>query len=434
MRSKSSMGRPETRSSLREGCATPNTLTDFWEDHEMDFRLKATSQALASASLLLASLAGAQTQSTPTPEPPATPPATAAPAAPVWSVGGIDFSGYLDGYYSYNANRPSNAVNGQANDLYNFNDKTDQFNLSAAKLTLNHDPDPIGVHADLIFGRTNAIIHPSTDVSTDSYLEQAYISAKPGKAHGAELDFGQFVTSAGAEVIEAKDDWNYSRSLLFSWAIPYYHFGLRTSLPVSKTWTVGLQVVNGWNNVVANNGGVTVGLTSALTKPKYTWSFNYYTGPQQVDTQQSYRNLFDTTLLLTPSSKLSAYINYDYGQNRTNAYISHVDSGSFLVPESSYHWQGIAFAAHGQISGHSALTARYEYYDDNKGYTTGTTQDVQEFTATYEYKWMEGLLSRAEYRRDWSDVDFFNKGNSSGKVSAQSTATVAFIAFFGPKR
>jgi len=28
----------------------------------------------------------------------------------------------------------------QINQLYNFNDKTDQFELSAAKLTLNHDP------------------------------------------------------------------------------------------------------------------------------------------------------------------------------------------------------------------------------------------------------------------------------------------------------
>jgi hypothetical protein len=28
------------------------------------------------------------------------------------------------------------------------------------------------------------------------------------------MDFGKFVTSAGAEVIEAKDNWNYSRSLL----------------------------------------------------------------------------------------------------------------------------------------------------------------------------------------------------------------------------
>src|SRR5579875_4203855 len=94
---------------------------------------------------------------------PAPAPASTPAAAPVWSVGSIDFSGFLDGYYSFNANRPSNAANGQVNDFYNFNDKTDQFNLSAAKLTINHDPDPVGVHVDLIFGRTNVLMHSATE-------------------------------------------------------------------------------------------------------------------------------------------------------------------------------------------------------------------------------------------------------------------------------
>ena len=77
---------------------------------------------------------------------------------------------------------------------------------------------------------------------------------KPPKAKGFEADLGKLVASAGAEVIEAKDNWNYSRSLLFAWAIPYCHFGLRTSMPVSKTETVGVQLVNGWNNVPKMGG------------------------------------------------------------------------------------------------------------------------------------------------------------------------------------
>ncbi len=376
---------------------------------------------IAGAALFcFAAAATARTQSAPAPAPP--------PSAPVWSLGPVDFSGFLDGYYSYNANRPGNAANGQTNDLYNFNDKTDQFNLSALDLTLNHNPDPVGFHADLIAGRTNTLIHAASEKDTDNYIEQAYLSYTPAKTHGSEFDFGQFVSSAGAEVIPAMNDWNYSRSLLFSFAVPYYHFGLRTSTPFTKTWTAGLQLVNGWNDVVANNGGVTVGLTSALTRTKYTWDLNYYTGPQNVDTQKGYRNLIDPTLLLTPDAKFNAYINYDYGQNQTPA----SDSGTTATPASSAHWSGIAFAAHEQVTGKTALSARYEYYADNSGFTTGTPQDIQEFTGTYEYKWQHGLLTRAEYRRDWSSVAFFHKGNT-GRVNAQSTFTVALIAFFGPK-
>jgi hypothetical protein len=351
--------------------------------------------------------------------------AVAAPAAPTWSVGPLDVSGFIDGYYSYNANRPSDTANGQANDLYNFNDKTDQFNLNAAKLTLSHDPDPVGVHVDFLFGRANTFMNSSDDNA--KYIEQAFVSIKPPTAKGFELDFGKFVTSAGAEVIETKDNWNYSRSLLFAWAIPYYHFGARTSIPVSKTETLGVQVVNGWNNVTDNNGGVTLGLTSAYAKPKYTWYANYYTGPENTSTQKGYRNLIDTTLLLTPSAKFSAYLNYDYGQNRDG--VTSTGSGDDLLN----HWQGVALAARGQVTATSTLAGRFEYFSDRNGWSTGTPQAVKEFTGTYEYKWAEGLLARAEYRRDWSTEPSFHKGDTE-LVKAQSTLTVGFVAFFGPKR
>lgn len=383
-------------------------------------------QSMAAAGMAFAMAAGAQTPAA-TPAPAAQAPAAPA-ASPTWSVGPMDLSGFIDGYYSYNANRPSVLANGQVNDLYNFDDKTDQFNLNAAKLTLNHDPDPVGARVDLIFGRANDLINGSSNSGQGNYIEQAYMSLKPPKAKGLELDFGKFVTSAGAEVIESKDNWNYSRSLLFAWAIPYFHFGLRSSMPVSKAETIGVQVVNGWNNVTSSNGGATVGLTSAYVKTKYTWNLNYYTGPENYNSQNGYRNLIDTTLLLTPNAKFNAYINYDYGQNRDNG-PSSTPSGDGMLN----HWQGVAFAAHEQVTGTQALTGRYEYFNDPNGYSTGTAQHVQEFTATYEYKWAEGLLARLEYRRDWSNVAFFHKGDT-GMVDAQSTLTAGFIAFFGPKR
>lgn len=380
-------------------------------------------RSLLGAAMAAAVAAGAQTpaasSSTPAPTP-----APAPAAAPTWSVGPMDLSGLIDGYYSYNANRPANLANGQMNDLYNFNDKTDQFNLAEARLTLNHDPDPIGAHVDVFFGRANTLVNGGSHDQGD-YLEQAFISLKPPKAKGLELDFGKFVTSAGAEVIESKDNWNYSHSLLFSWAIPYFHFGLRSSMPVGKSETIGVQVVNGWNNVTKTNGGVTIGLTSAWVKPKYTWNLNYYGGPENPNTQKGYRNLIDTTLLLTPTARFNAYINYDYGQNR--------DALSAQGDTNLNHWQGIAVAARQQVTGTSALAGRFEFFHDNNGFTTGTAQKLKEFTASYEYKWAEGLLTRLEYRRDWSDQPFFHKGDAN-MVDTQSTVTAGFVAFFGPKR
>jgi hypothetical protein len=204
---------------------------------------------------------------------------------------------------------------------------------------------------------------------------------------------------------------------------------------VSKTETIGVQLVNGWNNLTKSNGGVTVGLTSAYVKPKYTWNVNYYVGPENADTQKGKRNLIDTTLLLTPSAKFNAYLNYDYGQNRDGIY----NTGDGPQGDKAlYHWQGIALAARQQVTAKQALAGRIEYFSDRQGMMTGSDggQAVKEFTATYEYKWIEGLLARFEYRRDWSTIKFFSKGNGLGNdyVKAQSTLTAGFVAFFGPKR
>jgi hypothetical protein len=151
---------------------------------------------------------------------------------------------------------------------------------------------------------------------------------------------------------------------------------------------------------VDDNCGVTIGLTSALSKP-----FNYYTGPENTDMQKGYRNLIDTALTLTPSSQLSAYINYDYLQNHSPAVFDEASAAG-------EHLQGIAFAAHGALARKSSLTGRIEYFDDNEGFTTGTAQNMKDFTGTYEYKWAAGLLSCVEYRHDWSDQAVYHKSDS----------------------
>lgn len=355
--------------------------------------------------------------------PAAAPPAPA--AAPTWSIGPLDISGTVDGYYSFNGNHPNSPTN--FNGLYNFNDRADSFDLSLAKLTLNHDPDPVGVHVDFGFGRTMDFLHPS-DSTGVKYLEQAFVSLKPPKAKGMELDFGEFVTSAGAEVIEAKDNWNYSRSLLFAWAIPYYHFGLRSTMPITKSFTGGIQVVNGWNNIEDNNSGKTIGLTGAYVKPKFSYFANYYVGPENSSTNKGFRNLIDTTLLLTPPGKLNAYINYDYGQNRNAAILT-----TSYVTTSLARWQGIAVAAHYQATPKVAITPRFEYFKDYQGFETGTAQDLKEFTLTAEYKLVEGVLFRGEYRGDFSDASYFVKGSGNSDKN-QHTLTFAVVGFFGPKR
>jgi hypothetical protein len=147
--------------------------------------------------------------------------------------------------------------------------------------------------------------------------------------------------------------------------------------------------------------------------------------------------LFDTTLLLTPPGKFNMYLNYDYGENNTpvTTCTTTGETTTCKTPFMEMSWQGGAVAFHEQATGKTAYAGRYEYFTDPDGFQTGTMQHLQEFTATYEYKWVEGLLTRVEYRGDFSNAKFFyTDANLSPTKTQQQTLTVAFIAFFGPKR
>ncbi len=203
---------------------------------------------------------------------------------------------------------------------------------------------------------------------------------------------------------------------------PYYHFGVRTSFPVGKHFTGGVQIVNGWNDITDTvNSGKTIGLTGALTYSKATFNINYYTGPMNQGTNKGFRNLIDMTLLLTPPGKINDYINFDYGNNGNS-----LCAACSASTAASASWYGIADALHIQLTPKWALTPRFEWFDDAEGYTLSgalpspilfarvgaVAQQVKEATVTLEYKLLEGLLWRAEWRRDWSSYPMFERGTA----------------------
>lgn len=336
-----------------------------------------------------------------------------------WSIGPIRFSGLIDGYYSVNLNHPASRVN----QLRNFDVKANQFSLNMAKLVLEHEADPLGFRVDLGFGRAFDIVH-GAEAGPDVFrhIEQAFVSYKPAKARGLELDFGKYVTAAGAEVIETHSNWNYSRSLLFAYAIPYYHFGVRATMPLGNHFSAGVHLANGWNNVEDNNSGKTVGLMGIVTTSKFTWTQTYHVGPEKPETNQGYRHLYDTTLLVTPVERLNFYINFDYG----------VDKGPPGLANS--RWVGVAGAARLALNRWFAIAPRLEWFNDADGFATGTAQKLKEFTLTGEFKMAQGVLTRLEYRRDWSDRPFFDRGMTPGSFHHQDTLLAGFVAYFGPER
>ena len=370
-----------------------------------------------------ATAASAAAQTAPATPAPATAdapkPADATPPAPPPKYDGWAFSGLVDAYSTYNSLGAPMSVN----QLQNFDLHSGAPRLSLLKATVDKSDKIVGIHLDVGFGETMRLIHAGDVAAQENkglrYVEQMYAILKPNHTHGTEIDFGQFVTSAGAEVIESSSNWNYTRSLLFSWAIPYYHFGLRTSTPVTKELTVGVQVVNAWNTVWGNHDLQNVGLTAAYTKTKFTYSANYYVGKSDLGAHVGARNLFDTTLLLTPNGKLNIYINGDYGRDD-------VYGGGYN------QWYGLAGAGRYQLTKVFAIAARAEFFNDPGGFETGTKQNISEGTITGEGKVNDHLVARLEYRHDASSQPFFEEGSNHSLNKGLNTLTIGVVGLLGP--
>jgi Putative beta-barrel porin-2, OmpL-like. bbp2 len=372
--------------------------------------------SLACAMLLTVGRFGAAAQD---PAPP--PPVQTLPGAPS-NAGGFlrqtEIIGIADGYYEYNANGLP------AIEFRNFDTRDQLLSVSMMKIGVSNTPAAdhrFGFRVDLHAGPATSLIHAAEPGTSRAlrYVEQAYASYLAPLGTGLQVDAGVFVTQHGAEVIEAKDDWNYSRSLLFALAIPYYHMGVRATYAFNDKVSVMGAVVNGWNDVVDNNAGKTYGAQLSV-KPNAKLSVvqNYMTGPEQPGNTRDWRQLSDTVVTYSATPTLSVMANYDYGRD--------------TVAGLPVRWQGVAGYARYQWTPRLALAPRFEWYHDANGFTSGAPQTLEEMTMTGEVKLGAGFLWRAEVRRDWSNAPTFTT-SSGTHIANQTTIGVGLMYAFSSK-
>jgi hypothetical protein len=142
------------------------------------------------------------------------PPAPAEPKS-YWSA--TKFGALVDININKNFNDPAS---GNAA-LQNFAIRANRPDLNYGEFYVDHEAAPFGFRVDIGAGRTARFLYATEKAPRAfEYIQQAYVSLKPPGAKGFQMDFGKFVTTAGAELIESNSNWNYSRSLLFAWAGP----------------------------------------------------------------------------------------------------------------------------------------------------------------------------------------------------------------------
>ncbi len=337
--------------------------------------------------------------------PAASPPATeqpqpAGPPPPPGRTGSflssITVFGLGDAYVMANANHPLDGDNL----LRNFDTRSGEVRMNYAEVAFERKTSAqaaVGFRADLGAGPTATMVG-STEPGPDGlqYIQQGYLSVRAPLGSGLTIDAGKFVTPAGAEVIETQDNWNYSRSLLFSWAVPYYHAGVRASYVVSDQVSATGFLLNGWNNVKDNNNAKSFG-TQVLVAPsdRVSLAGTWIGGAEQTDVD-GWRNMLDAIVTVTVTPQVKLQLNADYVRDRG------------LGP--GVGWHGVAAAVRAELTPKWTLAPRVEWFSDPQGASTGVAQDVVEGTITMQRAIAAGLKARVEYRVDHSTAEFFPTG------------------------
>jgi hypothetical protein len=382
--------------------------------------------------------------------------APVAPAAPTLSsildASGITATGYVDVGYT-NLNSTGAFVGGAPSRVFDAPNPTagknlDSFNLNQAAITVSKAPkEGFGGVINLTAGQDANVIASygagNSTATTSAYnnhhdvdVTQAYASYAGGPL---TVIAGKFTSLAGAEVIASPSNTNYSRSILFGYAVPFTHTGVRATYAATDTVSLIAGVNNGWDQVSDMNSDKTVelGFTAAPNK-MFSLAGVYYGGKELAggvpaalassQTTNGNRQLFDLVATLNATDQLTFILNYDNG-SQDNASTIDADGAS------TAKWDGLAAYVNYQFSDKWRTSLRSEYMNDKDGYKLPTAlgatagQRWSESTLTLAYIPAPSFEVRGEVRGDSSNQAVFLNSNGTPKSNQTSFGLEALYKF-----
>lgn len=349
---------------------------------------------------------------------------------------GIDFSGYVDASFNHlsRSNTFTSTTPSRVFDLERNGLGLRQVALTFAKqpkegvggllnLTAGKDADVIAAYkTDPSNGRgcnvATGLNADGAKCSRDRFdVTQAFLQYATGSW---TLMAGKFVTMAGAEVINSTANTNFSRSILFGYAIPFTHTGARVAYAASDTITVTAGINQGWDDIKDTNSGKAGELGIAFTPNKiFALNAMVHAGKERVggligSGPEGQRNLLDMVATINATDKLTFVLNYDSATQDNTATVT--PSGA-----NKAKWEGWAGYANYQFDEHWRVSLRGEYFDDKDGYRTGVVQKWKEATLTVAYLPTKAIELRGEVRNDRSNVpSFLDRDGATGRNNMSS--------------
>ena len=335
----------------------------------------------------------------------------------------ITFSGYIDTSYSYltgnglfTSGTPDRVYDAQHN----------AFSLHTIDLSASYLPaSGFGGRTQLDYGTDAAVTSagtglPAVNGGSEVDVQQAYLQYATGPL---TVMAGKYVTLAGEEVIVSPSDYNFTRGILFGYAIPFSHTGVRATYAPNSDYKLIAGVNNGWNVATPSTTGVygktlELGFAATPLKPLSLNAVLYSGDAPGSAGVAGRRDLLDLVGSYNATDALTLALEADYGQQ-----------ADAVTVGSKAKWSGVAAYANYNINSLWRVAARLEYFNDQDGLMTGIAQKWKEGTLTLAFMPTVQTELRGEVRYDKSDKSVFEMVNGTSKDNQSSIGVEGLYKF-----
>jgi hypothetical protein len=330
----------------------------------------------------------------------------------------LGIRGYLDMGYTYNPDDPVDRSNG----LVGYNDRSNDFMLNQLYLITERVTKTEGVGVD-VGGRVDLLYgtdHRYTQVTPGTGFDSTW---SEGKLNGLSmpqvygdvaigdliLRAGHFYAPCGYESAMPTENFFYSHTHSFIYAMPTTLSGGEAIFKFNDTLSVNAGLDTGWNNWDTQNNKVSYfgGFNLNFEPSRTTFALEFFSGNNEVPGIASTRNFVSAVLTQKIGLGWTYALEVDIGQETNVSGLG-----------STANWSGASNYLFYEIFEGLSAGIRHEWLQDPNHFLFTGGGHINDLSLGVNWKPNRNLTVRSEIREDWANptagfytFDDFTKNN-----------------------
>lgn len=323
--------------------------------------------------------------------------------------GKVTAGGYIDAYYGYDFNKPSTGERSYFVSMARQNEMT----INLAYVDVKYSSSRLRARFVPGFGSYVNANYAAEPGSFKNIIEGS-VGVKIFPNKNFWLDAGVLGSPFTNESAISKDHLMYTRSFAPEY-VPYYLSGVKLSMPVNNKINFYFYLLNGWQQIVDQNQGKSVG-TQFEYRPNNYWlvNWNTYVGDERsITAPQNRMRYFSDVYFIYTKGKVSAtgclYAGIQERENINN------------TKQSDKWWQANLIGRY-SFTDKVSLSGRIEYFSDPKSVHITPVTNVSGFNSystglCLNLHIAPNIMARFEGRTFFSEKEVYQKDSNPSKSS-----------------